>query len=75
MPSKKTLRIIRRSLFVILMIFLFVSFWMRFFSSGFVFFDLEELTKTFVFIGVPAFALVYIIFEIIYMEKRDDNQE
>ena len=75
MLSRKKLRIIRRSLFVVLIVFLVVSFGIRFISTGFAFFDLEELTKTLVFIGAPLFALVYIIFEIIYLEKRDDNQE
>ncbi|MFW6025799.1 MAG: hypothetical protein ACOCRX_05595 [Candidatus Woesearchaeota archaeon] len=66
MFSDKTKRKIRRSLLAAFIIFFIASYSMKTFSVGFEFFNLENLTKIFVYISVPTFALAYIIMEIIH---------
>lgn len=73
MFSDNTKRKIRRSLIAASLIYLIVAFGFRCFPLGCVVMDWIELSKILAFIGVPSFALVYIIMEIIQRNKKNEN--
>jgi len=71
MFGDNTKRKIRRSLLLASIIYLIVAFGFRCFPLGCVVLNWIDLSKILVFIGVPSFALVYIVMEIIQRNKKE----
>lgn len=69
MVSDNRIKKIRRSFLAAFLVFLFITFGLRCFPLGCVFFDLEEITKILLFVGIPLFGIIYIMMEL-YPEKK-----
>lgn len=69
MNFKFTKKKIIWSIIIALAVFLFIGFFLRCFPLGCVLFDLNELMKVLIYIFMPVFILVYIIWSLIENTK------
>ena len=58
------------SIVIALVAFLFIGFFLRCFPMGCVLFDSEELIKVLIYVFVPVFILVYIIWSLIQKRRK-----